>query len=625
MLSMRFKSSVLVITLMVVSVSIAAREGSRGRGRPNTLSSREERQGFALLFDGEGLLNFKGAGKDDIPKGAWVVKDGLIVSPARADRAEGAAGGSIVTKKQFSDFDFRLEYRIDPDFKGQANSGIKYFAYPGTELGLEYQIFDHDAMVSGPHAVGDLYDLMAASEHPARPRGQWNRVRIVSQGKHVEHWLNGRKILEFERGSEAFRKAVANSKFKDREAFGELEQGPILLQDHGGGVAFRNIRIMAGRPAGQVTFEMHRVGTLRSEACCVGDFNGDGKIDILAGSFWYENPTWEKHQFRAIEDMVDPDGNKHVVDDQGKGYFDDFLNAAVDVDGDGLDDVVTCGWFSKRIDWYRNTGKAGGAWPVTVAHVNGNFETGDLVDIDGDGKKNEVLGHTQSTKWYEAGKVDGKPNLVTHLVSEKPMNFGGGVGDINGDGRPDIVRPDGWFAAPEDIRNGQWKEYPLAVGAAEEGKSDHTPQIVVYDVDGDGLNDLITSSAHKYGIWWYQQKHDGETISWVRNEIDKSWSQAHSISLVDLDQDGDLDFVTGKRFYAHNGGDPGSGEPLGVYWYELQRREGRVRWVKHEISYNQGIGAALNIPVADIDGDGDMDLVATGKWGGPVWFENKLK
>ncbi len=376
-----------------------------------------------------------------------------------------------------------------------------------------------------------------------------------------------------------------------------------------------------------VSFTAHRVGSLRSEACCIADFNNDGKLDILAGHFWYEAPEFKPRKFRSLDDKLDPAGKKHVVDDQGKGYYDDFLNAPLDVDGDGLIDLITCGWFSKSIDWYRNRGAAGGDWPLSGSVTNGNFETGDLVDIDGDGKAAEILAHTKDTKWYEAGKTsENKPGLVMHKVCDKPMNFGGGVGDINGDGRPDIVRPDAWFEAPADPRKGQWKEHPVTLGSLEEGKSAHTPQIAVYDVDADGLNDLITSNAHGYGIFWYRQQRQDGQISWTKNLIDKSWSQAHSISLADFDNDGDLDFATGKRFLAHNGGDPGATDPMGVYWYELRRgRGGRVRWVKHVISYDEGISAALNIPVADMDGDGDVDLVVTGKWGGPVYFENKLK
>ena len=150
---------------------------------------------------------------------------------------------------------------------------------------------------------------------------------------------------------------------------------------------------------------------------------------------------------------------------------------------------------------------------------------------------------------------------------------------------------------------------------------DHVSTILVYDVDGDGRNDVITSNAHKYGIWWYRQVREGETQRWEQHTIDESWSQAHSLALADLDGDGDLDLVTGKRFMAHNGSDPDENGPLGVYWYELQRAP-QPLWIRHAITYGEGVGAGLNVCVADLDGDTDLDIVVTGKWGGPVWFEN---
>jgi hypothetical protein len=155
----------------------------------------------------------------------------------------------------------------------------------------------------------------------------------------------------------------------------------------------------------------------------------------------------------------------------------------------------------------------------------------------------------------------------------------------------------------------------------KEDKPDHTPQILVFDVNADGRNDIITSSAHKYGIFWYEQARDGSQIVWKQHVIDDKWTQAHSLTLADIDGDGTPDLATGKRFMAHNGTDPGEFEPLGVYWYRLERGK-EPAWTKHVISFNEGIGSGLSIPVVDLDGDGDLDVVVTGKWGGPVWFEN---
>jgi hypothetical protein len=365
-----------------------------------------------------------------------------------------------------------------------------------------------------------------------------------------------------------------------------------------------------------VTFETHRVGAYRGESCGVADFNNDGALDIVALPDVYLAPAFEPLKICDIEGEVD---------EEGKGYRWDFMNAPVDVDGDGWIDVVTCSWFGMKAEWLKNPGEAGGMWPRALIEENGNYECGELEDVDGDGKAQEILPAVKHTIWYEPGVLpDGAPGMIKHVISEKEMEFGVGCGDVNGDGRPDILRPNAWFEAPTDPRNGEWIEHPLAVGSLEEGKPGHTPQILVYDVNEDGLADIVTSIAHDYGIFWYEQvRTDGE-ISWKRHLIDNSWSQAHSLVLADMDGDGDLDLVTGKRFMAHNGNDPGEFEPLGVYWYELDRSADPT-WTKHIVSYDEGIGSGLNLVVIDLDGDGDLDIVVTGKWGGPAWFENTLK
>ena len=166
--------------------------------------------------------------------------------------------------------------------------------------------------------------------------------------------------------------------------------------------------------------------------------------------------------------------------------------------------------------------------------------------------------------------------FVKHVVSPRSYGHGIGVGDLNGDGRNDIVTPLGWLEAPADPRSGDWKFH-------EEFDLVSVGYIYVLDVNGDGRKDLVTSMAHDYGVFWMENLGGGK---WAKHVIDDTWSQAHALTMVDLNGDGRPDFVTGKRYMAHNGSDPGEREPLGIYWYEYRpAKDGSIEWIKHIVDY----------------------------------------
>jgi hypothetical protein len=223
---------------------------------PNTLTDQERAQGFRLLWDGKTSSGWRGAKSAEFPKQGWVIEDGVL-TVLETDGRESRAGGDIITTAKFAAFELKLEFRITPG----ANSGIKYYVDPvlnkgeGSAIGLEYQVLDDerhpDAKMGrdGNRTLASLYDLIpAASTKKPRPIGEWNEARIVSRGRKVEHWLNGEKVVEYERGSAEFRKLVAESKYKIWPAFGELPEGHILLQEHGDRVSFRSIKLRELKP-----------------------------------------------------------------------------------------------------------------------------------------------------------------------------------------------------------------------------------------------------------------------------------------------------------------------------------------------------------------------------------------
>jgi hypothetical protein len=222
---------------------------------PNTLSAAEKAAGWKLLFDGTTTNGWRGFHADAFPAEGWVVEAGTIKRVATVTTP--GAGGDIITTGQYSNFELALDWKLTTG----GNSGVKYLVAERPDrkgrsgVSYEMQILDDErhpdakAGISGNRTAGALYDLIAPSARAARPVGEWNEARVVVKGRHVEHWLNGQRIVQFEIGSPAMKALIANSKYKDIAGFGEATSGHILLQDHADEVSFRNLKVRA-LPAG---------------------------------------------------------------------------------------------------------------------------------------------------------------------------------------------------------------------------------------------------------------------------------------------------------------------------------------------------------------------------------------
>ncbi|HXD86406.1 MAG TPA: VCBS repeat-containing protein [Urbifossiella sp.] len=351
----------------------------------------------------------------------------------------------------------------------------------------------------------------------------------------------------------------------------------------------------------------------RSEGVAVADVNKDGKIDVLNGEYWYEAPDWTPHEMKPFTDYKDGLRN----------YSHSFACWADDFNGDGYPDLIVIDFPGDPCFWLENPkGNPKEHWKKHIIWHSACNETPTYVDLLGTGKRVLIMGFQPKGKGNEGQMAYFTPNAKSpnalwdmHPISvpsapgkEVPgtqkFNHGLGVGDVNGDGRKDVICTGGWWEQPEKADGKTpWAFHPANLGPA-------AADMFVWDMDGDGKNDVLSTSAHQFGIWWHKQNG-----SFQRKDIfPKLVSESHAAHFKDIDGDGRPDLITGKRWWSHGRAEPGSDGPAIIYWLRNTKGEnGLTKFSPMVIDDDSGIGTQFE--VADINGDGLLDIISSNKKG----------
>jgi hypothetical protein len=345
-----------------------------------------------------------------------------------------------------------------------------------------------------------------------------------------------------------------------------------------------------------------------------GDINRDGKLDIVAGPFWYEGPDFKTaHEFYPAKAFPTP-----------PNPTDSMFSYVHDFNGDGWPDILVLGRVHlHQAFWYENPRRPSGHWKKHFVFERVKGESPPFLDVDGDGKP-QLVGHWED-RW---GLIQPNWKEPTNGWTFRPITakgeweqfyHGTGIGDVNGDGRLDLILNDGWWEQSAQT-NAFWIEHRFRF-AAKGGA-----QMFAYDVDGDGDSDIITAlDAHGWGLAWFEQVRDKGEITFKEHRLmgDRTeepkygvcFSQPHALALTDIDGDGLLDIVTGKRLWAH--GPKGDVEPNGkpvLFWFQLVRAPDKAAtFVPHLIDSNSGVG--VQVRAMDVNGDGRVDVLTVSKLG----------